>query len=123
MKDTSFLTAENVTLRVRDRRVVENLSWDIKINEHWAILGPNGAGKTTLAKSLFGGVSVVGGRITHHFEKEHPIPSYNAIGYVSPEQQRGIFKKENMQLDLRDYSGNLDEITTVEDVILERAYR
>jgi molybdate transport system ATP-binding protein len=36
------------------RRALENIDWEIRAGEHWAISGPNGAGKSTLAKLLFG---------------------------------------------------------------------
>jgi molybdate transport system ATP-binding protein len=108
---------------LRDKVYLQDTSWQINTAESWAVIGPNGAGKTTLAKSLYGGVPVVGGSITHHYNKEDSLPVYASIGYVSPEQQRGIMKKEKLQLDLRDFSGNLDEITTVKDIILGLAYR
>ncbi len=66
---------------------------------------------------------MVGGSITHHYGTEDSVPVYASIGYVSPEQQRGIMEREKLQLDSRDFSGNIDEVTTVEDIILGRAYR
>ena len=112
-----------ITVRLRDKVYLQDTSWQIKGEENWAVIGPNGAGKTTLARSLFGGVPVVGGSITHHYSEETSLPVYASIGYVSPEQQRAIMEKEKLQLDSRDFSGNLDEVTTVKDIILGRAYR
>ncbi len=123
MKNEPIITLDAITVRLRDKVYLRNTSWQIKSEENWAVIGPNGAGKTTLAKSLFGSVPVVGGRITHHYGTEDSESVYHSIGYVSPEQQRGIMDKENLQLDSRDFSGNLDEVTTVEDIILDRAYR
>jgi molybdate transport system ATP-binding protein len=123
MKNEPIITLDAITVRLRDKVYLQNTSWQIKGGENWAVIGPNGAGKTTLAKSLFGGVPVVGGRITHHYDTRDAESIYDAIGYVSPEQQRSIMEKENLQLDSRDFSGNIDEVTTVEDIILGRAYR
>ena len=117
------ITLDAITVRLRDKVYLQNTSWQINTTENWAVLGPNGAGKTTLAKSLFGSVPVVGGSITHHYGTEDSRPVYASIGYVSPEQQRGIMEKEKLQLDSRDFSGNLHDVTTVKDIILGRAYR
>ncbi len=123
MKKEPLITLEAITVRLRDKVYLQNTSWRINTAESWAVIGPNGAGKTTLAKSLFGGVPVVGGSITHHYSKQDSLPVYASIGYVSPEQQRGLMEKEKLQLASRDFSGNLDEVTTVEDIVLGRAYR
>ena len=123
MKKEPVITLDAITVRLRDKVYLQNTSWQINSVESWAVIGPNGAGKTTLAKSLFGGVPVVGGSITHHYGTEDSVPVYASIGYVSPEQQRGIMEREKLQLDSRDFSGNIDEVTTVEDIILGRAYR
>ena len=123
MKKEPVITLDAITVRLRDKVYLQNTSWQINSAESWAVIGPNGAGKTTLAKSLFGGVPVVGGSITHHYGTEDSVPVYASIGYVSPEQQRGIMEREKLQLDSRDFSGNIDEVTTVEDIILGRAYR
>jgi molybdate transport system ATP-binding protein len=123
LKKEPVITLDAITVRLRDKVYLQNTSWQINSAESWAVIGPNGAGKTTLAKSLFGGVPVVGGSITHHYGTEDSGPIYDSIGYVSPEQQRGIMEKEKLQLDSRDFSGNIHEVTTVEDIILGRAYR
>ncbi len=117
-----IITLEDITVRLRDKIYLQNTSWRINRDENWAVLGPNGAGKTSLARSLYGGVPIVKGRITHHYDTQNWAEIYDSIGYVSPEQHREIMEKENLQLDSRDFSGNIDEVTTVEDVILGRAF-
>ena len=111
MKNEPIITLDAITVRLRDKVYLENTSWQIKSGENWAVIGPNGAGKTTLAKSLFGSVPVVGGRITHHYDTQEAESIYHSIAYVSPEQQRIIMEKESLRLDSRDFSGNLDEVT------------
>jgi len=123
LKKEPVITLDAITVRLRDKVYLQNTSWQINSSESWAVIGPNGAGKTTLAKSLFGGVPVVAGSITHHYPTDDSAPIYDSIGYVSPEQQRDIMEKEGLQLDSREFSGNIHDITTVEDVILGRAYR
>ena len=122
MEKEPIITLDDITVRLRDKVYLQDTSWRINSGENWAVLGPNGAGKTSLARSLFGGVPIVKGRITHHFNTDNWAEIYDAIGYVSPEQHREIMEKENLQLDSRDFSGNIDEVTTVADIILSRAY-
>jgi ABC-type molybdenum transport system ATPase subunit/photorepair protein PhrA len=50
-----FITVDNITVRLRDRLILQNSFWQINSDEHWAILGPNGSGKSTLVRSLWGG--------------------------------------------------------------------
>ncbi len=121
MKKEAIITLDAITVRLRDKAYLQNTSWQIKSNENWAVLGPNGAGKTTLAKSLFGGVPVVGGRITHHYDTKDSESIYHSIGYVSPEQQRGIMEKEDLQLDSRDSIG-LYRLCSNEQKDLARAW-
>jgi molybdate transport system ATP-binding protein len=49
-----FLTLDQVTIRLRDRFVFEDTSWQIKSDEQWAIIGPNGAGKSKLRELITG---------------------------------------------------------------------
>ena len=124
METEPFITLDNTAVRLRDRLYLENTSWQIKSNEHWAILGPNGSGKTTFAKSLFGAVPVVRGDIVYNFSNEYrrnPATIANAIGYVSPELHRDIIERENLEDSFREFSGKIDEITTVKQIILTKA--
>jgi molybdate transport system ATP-binding protein len=123
MKPEPLITLDNITVRLQDRPYLQNTSWQINSNEHWAILGPNGSGKTTLAKSLFGEIPVVRGRILLHSVKEDKKSRSaiaNTIGYVSPELHRDIIEHENLKDDCREFSGKIHEVTTVKDLILNR---
>jgi molybdate transport system ATP-binding protein len=123
MDTQPFITLDNTSVRLRDRLYLENTSWQINSNEHWAILGPNGSGKTTFAKSLFGAVPVVRGAIVYNFSNEdrrNPATTANAIGYVSPELHRDIIERENLEDSFREFSGKIDEITTVKQIILNK---
>ena len=92
-------------------------------NENWAILGPNGSGKTTFAKSLFGAVPVVRGHIIYNFSnkgRQDQSAMADAIGYVAPELHRDIIEREDLEDDFREFSGRINEITTVKDIILNK---
>jgi molybdate transport system ATP-binding protein len=121
MTPDPFITMDNISVRLRDELYLQNTSWRIRANEHWAVLGPNGSGKTTLAKALFGAVPVVRGKIIHHFSAGSPSsPAANtkSIGYVSADLHRQIMEQENLKDRFRDFSGKIDEITSVEQIIL-----
>ena len=117
-----FITVENITVRLRDRLILENSEWEIKTDEHWAILGPNGSGKSTLVRSLWGGAPLRSGRIIFHFSDQQTdlsfSPQRNEIGYVSFETHQRLMEHEELQEDLREYAGRRDEVTTAQEVVL-----
>lgn len=120
-KKRPFITVENVTLRLHDRLILHNSSWQIHADEHWAVLGPNGSGKSTFVRSLWGGVPLRSGRILFNFDDsktEVPgTPQRDTIGYVSFEMHQSLMEHEEMQEDLRAFANKTDEVTTAQDVI------
>jgi zinc/manganese transport system ATP-binding protein len=50
--DTPIVSLKGVTLELGNRKILNNVSFEIKGGDFVAILGPNGAGKTTLFKLL-----------------------------------------------------------------------
>jgi molybdate transport system ATP-binding protein len=121
LKKRPFITVENATLRLHDRLILKNSSWQIHTDEHWAILGPNGAGKSTFVRALWGGVPLRSGRIHFNFSVAktdgYGIPPRDAIGCVSFEVHQSLMEHEELQEDLRAFANRTDEVTTVQDVI------
>ena len=120
-KKRSFITVDHITCRLQDRLMLQNSSWRIHSDEHWAILGPNGAGKSTFVRALWGGVPLLKGKILFHFSdsktEAHPLSQREAIGYVSFETHHRLMEHEEMQEDLRAFANKTDEVTTARDVI------
>lgn len=114
-----FITLDRVTLRLGERLILPETSWQIRADEHWAILGPNGSGKSTLVRSLWGGVPLRSGRILYEFASGpgKGVPPKERIGYVSFEMHQSLMEKEELEQELREYAGKKDEVTTAEDVI------
>jgi len=116
-----FITADNITVRLRDRLILQNSFWQINSDEHWAILGPNGSGKSTLVRSLWGGVPLQSGRIIYNFASQETqtqlVSQRDAFGYVSFEMHQSLMEYEEFQENLREYAGKKDEVTTTQDVI------
>jgi iron complex transport system ATP-binding protein len=44
----------DVCYKIKNKLILNHVSWQVRKTEHWAILGPNGAGKTTLLKMACG---------------------------------------------------------------------
>ena len=121
MTGQPLITLDKISVRLYDALYLQNITWQIKSDEQWAIVGPNGSGKTTLAKALFGGVPVVKGSVTHHLPPSNGNRSFSgshSIGYVSPELFRELFEREELEAGFRDFSGRIHEITTARDVIV-----
>mgnify|MGYP000544293097 CR=1 FL=1 len=115
MSNSIVIKLENVTLRVRDTFLLANTNWQIDKGQHWAILGPNGAGKTSLVKALTGEVPVVRGTISSPQE----LTQASRAGYVSFEQHQRLIEREERRDESRYFSGDLNRITTVYEILLE----
>lgn len=118
MPPLPFITLDNITVRLRDRWLLDNTSWQISRGQNWVIWGPNGAGKSTLAKVLLGYVAVVQGRVHRHYEKEFPPESARkAIALVSSEQYHNLYQRERLLDEMRHFSGRLDTVTSAGDLV------
>lgn len=62
----SLLQAKNLTVKIANTLVCEELNFSIQAGENWAILGMNGSGKTTLLHSLAGLLPYQTGEIFLH---------------------------------------------------------
>lgn len=49
---SSFVKMKDVNVRYGQKQVLENVNWEVKAGEKWAVLGPNGSGKSTLISLL-----------------------------------------------------------------------
>ena len=106
---------DNITIRLLDRLILPDLSWDIERNQQWAVIGPNGAGKTSLMRALIGELPVVRGKIAFPGDSSFR----RKICYVSFELQRRLIAREEDLDASRYFSGNIDSVTTARQMILE----
>jgi len=62
-----ILEVKDLTVRVKDKTVLDNISFGLKAKESHILFGPNGSGKTTLINALMGTLSseqkIVSGKI------------------------------------------------------------
>jgi ABC-2 type transport system ATP-binding protein len=74
--NTPILQLQNVTKRIKNKTIIDRLSFDVPRGEVFGFLGPNGAGKTTTIRMMVGLMSITegdvlvdGNSIIHDFEK------------------------------------------------------
>ena len=104
-----LLALEDVTVRVRDRKLLAHTSWTIREGEQWAVLGPNGSGKSSLVRTIAGELPSAAGRILK--------PHDHSVALVSFEAQAALYARE-VENDLaRHFSGRPDELLTTRDLI------
>lgn len=105
------------------RRVVNDVSMNVKTGEVVGLLGPNGAGKTTSFYMIMGLIRPDGGKIVFRGENVSTVPMYRrarmGMGYLA--QEPSIFRKltvkenilailETLDLSHRDRMKRLDEL-------------
>ena len=124
MTAAQFITLDNVTVRLRDRWLLEGTYWQIRRGENWVVWGANGAGKSTLAGVLSGEVAVVQGWVRRYYEQDSALcDGRHGVAVVSSEQYHRLYQQEQLFDEFRHFSGRLTETTAVADVlqgILER---
>lgn len=50
----SLIHLKDVTIRYGEKKILNNLNWEVKAGERWLLKGPNGSGKSTLISLLIG---------------------------------------------------------------------
>ncbi len=119
----SILIAESLEKKYRSRKVVNNLSFNIKSGEIIGLLGPNGAGKTTAFYMTVGLVSCSSGKIILDNQEITSFPIHKrakiGIGYLP--QEASVFRKLTVQeniLAILEMRSDLSQIKRTE--MLER---
>ena len=95
----SILIAESLEKKYRSRKVVNNLSFNVKSGEIIGLLGPNGAGKTTAFYMTVGLISCTRGKITMDDIDitSYPIHKRAKIGIGYLPQEASVFRKLTVQ--------------------------
>ena len=109
------IKAENLVKIYRKRRVVDDISLEIKKGEVVGLLGPNGAGKTTTFYIIVGLIVPDKGKVSFGDKEITKIPMYQrarmGLGYLA--QEPSIFRKltveENLLLILESLGVKRDE--------------
>jgi zinc/manganese transport system ATP-binding protein len=80
MDNQPVIAVKNLSLNLGGRKILEDVSFDVKKGEFVAVLGPNGAGKTTILKLLLGIIKPTTGMIS--VLSKTPTRGNKAIGYA-----------------------------------------
>lgn len=78
-----MIRIQNLSLKIGETTVCENLNWNIQNGDRWAILGINGSGKTTLLHTLAGLHLNYSGKIFLHDTLLTEIPRKNIAQQLS----------------------------------------
>lgn len=60
---THTLELKNLTKKIKDKTIVDDLSFSVREGEIFGLLGPNGAGKTTTIRMIVGLISITDGDV------------------------------------------------------------
>ena len=99
-----FVSVRNLTKSFSDRRVVDDLSFDVQKGEVFALLGHNGAGKSTTIDLILGLKAPDGG-------------SAKILGMDAAKNRKQVFERVGVQLQNTQYQPNI----TVEEACIEYA--
>ncbi|RKQ33454.1 ABC transporter ATP-binding protein [Oceanobacillus halophilus] len=84
-----LLTVKEIEKSFKDKKVLKNITFEVRKGEIMAILGPNGAGKSTTIRNIMGIMYPDNGAITFHQHNGKGIPR-NKIGYLP--EERGLYQ-------------------------------
>ena len=102
MSEQSVLKCENLVKVYGKRRVVDDVSIEIKQGETVGLLGPNGAGKTTTFYMIVGMIRPRSGRIFFSDEQITKLPMYKrarkGIAYLA--QEASVFRQLSVEENL-----------------------
>ena len=98
-----MLTVKNLCKSYNNRRVVDQVSFDVGKGQIVGLLGKNGAGKTTTFRMTMGMISPEKGQVFLEGEEISTLPMYQrarrGIGYLPQETSvfRGLTVRQNLQ--------------------------
>ena len=78
----SYIEIKNISKSYNDKKVFEDLSFDIKENQFISFIGPYGSGKTTLLKMIAGIESINKGKILIDGHTPEELKEERKIGFV-----------------------------------------
>jgi molybdate transport system ATP-binding protein len=119
---------KNVSIRYKEKVVLENINWTINKGEKWCVSGPNGSGKSTLLSLITADNPQAFANDIWLFDKkkgsgESIWDIKKKIGHVSPELhlffEKGIEVKEAVASGLFDTIGLFKRYSKEEEMVVE----
>jgi len=95
VNNANVLTAQHLSKQYKGRKVVKNVSFELRSSEIVGLLGPNGAGKTTSFYMIVGLVSADAGKIVLNKKNITSFPMHvrAKLGISYLPQEPSIFRK------------------------------
>ena len=108
----SILSVQNISKSYKLRKVVKDLSLEIKSGEVVGLLGPNGAGKTTAFYMIVGLIAADSGNILLDGKDLTALPMHRraklGVGYLP--QEASIFRKLTVEQNILAILENRDDL-------------
>ncbi|KMK76109.1 ABC transporter ATP-binding protein [Alkalihalobacillus pseudalcaliphilus] len=101
----AILKVEGLGKSFKDKKVIEDIGFEVQKGEIMAILGPNGAGKSTSIRSILGIMYTEEGKILYEGKEVRHVPR-EKIGYLP--EERGLYKSVKV-IDLLLYFADLKD--------------
>lgn len=98
-----IVTVSNFNLRLGDKQIVTDLSFDVRPGEVFAFLGANGSGKTSTIRSLLTIYKPTSGRLLVDGQVYSPDRA-RLVGYLP--EERGLYVRSSV-IDVMTYFGEL----------------
>ncbi len=108
--DPTSVLVEDFTLRLGDKTIVDDLSFDVRRGEVFAFLGSNGSGKTSTIRTLLGIYKPTSGRLLVGGRPYDPSWTSN-LGYLP--EERGLYGRSRV-LETMTYFGELKGLAGAE---------
>jgi molybdate transport system ATP-binding protein len=91
----------DVSLQYGEKKIPDNISWQVNAGERWSLTGPNGSGKTSLLNMVFGDNPKAYGCDIRLFGKQKGTGESiwdikERIGFVSPEMHQYLPQKQSV---------------------------
>ena len=117
----SVLQINNLEKSFGRKKIIDDISFDVKPGEVFGFLGPNGAGKTTTLKMIMGFLSIDSGDIIingFNLKKDYEKAMSSLGGIVeNPELYQDLSGKINLQMYARLHNninkGRIEEVATM----------
>ena len=91
----SRLEIQNISKSYQDKKVLDNISFNIPKGSIFGLLGPNGAGKTTLLRIITGIFASDEGTVKIDGKLTDLLSNSATIGYMP--EERGLYKKMKVE--------------------------